>query len=191
MHSLTAAKNAKNTVNTSLDSSPDLGLNITNSSSIMTGLFENESHCGELSYSQTLQSSETCVSSFLMSKAQIQRGKRKWGQIDNQQNGQQTLACAGTRVHAHQVTSAASTVTSAPIAAALITSMETVLINPKQAQIEDNHTKLPRHVRTFHWDSDISGISHLATISESLPPLLDIPDDKLMNDVVTNPINKK
>jgi hypothetical protein len=48
---------------------------------------------------------------------------------------------------------------------------------------------MTRHPHPFIWEGNIEGISHLALISESLPPLPSVPEDELKNDIVSNTIS--
>ena len=56
-------------------------------------------------------------------------------------------------------------------------------------RIEDNAAKPPKHLRALHWEGDVIGVSRLASISETLPPLPDVPNDELMNTAVSQTIN--
>jgi hypothetical protein len=77
-----------------------------------------------------------------------------------------------------------STIISVPTAATPTTTMAHVPTNLNWVPVRDNASKPPKYACPIHWEGDIEGVSHLALISEMLPPLPEVPDDKLKNDVV-------
>jgi hypothetical protein len=52
----------------------------------------------------------------------------------------------------------------------------------------DNVNRPPRYARSLYWNNTSEGVSHLALISETLPPLPRVPENELRNDVVTKTI---
>ena len=180
---------AMTTASTSSASSPHSVQNTTTSSSTMTRQSENESRSGETFCSQTRENLGTCTSNTWTSAAPIRKGKRKRAQANDPPGDQRMHACDGTAVRVHPVASIVSTGTSAQTAGALTTPVETVLPSQKPVRIEDNAAKLPKHLQTLHWEGDVVGVSRLASLSETLLPLPDVPDDELMNTAVTQTIN--
>ena len=53
----------------------------------------------------------------------------------------------------------------------------------------DSTVKMTRRAHPFYREGNVEGISCLALISESLPPLPSVPKDELKNDVVTKTIS--
>ena len=64
----------------------------------------------------------------------------------------------------------------------------TAQTSPKRVPNEDSVDKPPRYLRPFYWEGDADGVSRLASISETLPPLPQVPDEELENNVVTTTI---
>jgi hypothetical protein len=121
---------------------------------------------------------------------ELTQGHKRKRQDEGQGDDQVIPASDGTGVTARPPQSAVSTVTSAPIAAILTTSTAHAPINPNRVQAVDSANKQPKRARPMHWNDDVEGVSHLALISESLPPLPEVPNDELKNNVVSKTITE-
>jgi hypothetical protein len=115
--------------------------------------------------------------------------KCKWVQDDDPPSDQTTHACDGTRELAHPPRSVAYTTMSAHIAVAPTTSIAPVPTSQKRARITGNTIKPIEGSKSFNWQNNTEGISHLAFISELLLSLPSVPDEELRNDVVTKTIS--
>jgi len=176
--------------NTSLASSPPSDKNITTSSLTMTERCTNELDCAEASYSQMSASLRTCVSNIWMSAAQTQGRKRKRTLDDNPLGDPTICACDGTEATAPPRQTIASTGMFAPTVIVPTTSTAPALTSPKRVLIADSVAKPIKHPRPFYWDGKVEGTSHLALISESLPPLPNVPEDELKNSAVSKTISE-
>ena len=182
----------KNMGDTFSDSLQPSQRNITASFSTMTKRSKSASPCGETCSSLTSPSSQTYMYSSLTHKAPTpanqHKRKRKRQDNDDLPGVQEKRACIGTKGLAQPQQNNVSTNTSARTATALDMSMVTVQTNPNRVRNEGSD-RPPRYLRPFYWEGDKDGVSHLASISETLPPLPQVPDKEQENHVVTTTIH--
>jgi hypothetical protein len=62
--------------------------------------------------------------------------------------------------------------------------------NQRSIKITSNVAQPPKYLCPLHWDSRDNGISQLASISESLPPLPRVLSEELNNQIVTKTIQE-